>query len=143
MKLVILIKKILSVILLGAIFLGSSGITVIEHDCKSCGAVTIMEESVLTIFNESANCCEEHDIAHHSKPYQSICKSSCEFKIEQYIVSNFVPSPGFQLKITVPAPLPSEIFFLPLPQTRVSTPLIVPDKYGGPSIFTLNCQLRA
>lgn len=142
MKTVIVIKKTLSIILLGAILLGSSGITVIEHDCKSCGVVSVKAESLLTVFTETDNCCEEPVIAHHSKSNQNLCGGCCEFKIEQFVITGFVPPAEYQPQTAIPVSFPAGLFLTHL-QITSSLSFRTPEKYGGLPIFTLNCQLRA
>jgi len=134
-------------VLLSVVFLaGSTGITLIMHNCPSCGDFSVMSGIFLPPAEPEDNCCESadnHCSADISDQSDTFENTSCHFKIEKIKFSNYTPSPKFSVSPIadiLPAGFTLNNYS---PVSIIKNTLPVHNKHGGRSIITYNCQYLA
>lgn len=141
-------KFILPVIsvLTGLLFLaGSSGITIISHNCNSCGDHSVKAGLFLPAASPEDNCCsaagsECHREAETEAPASLEC---CHFKIDHLKFDNFSAS-FTRLLVDMPETDLPNSYSVPAfySGSDVKTNKLLPhNKHGGRLISILNCQL--
>ena len=131
-------------VLLGLVFIaGSAGITLIIHNCSSCGDFFVNSGMFLPPSIPEDNCCESAYNHYSSDAFdaaRTIEGSCCHFKIEKLKLTNYTTSVQFTVAV-------SEGFSLTdykldfSPQANIKTYLLViHNKHGGRSIITYHCQ---
>ena len=137
-------RIIISVIapLIAAITLiGSTGVTLIMHNCQVCNNNYLMTGMFLSPSEPDDNCCDaagKHD--HSSSPY-SMKDSSCHFQISKLKVVNYTASE--QVLNTIPAESPVKYIQPPLYPASVSIQNTgdFHNKHGGRFLINTICQI--
>lgn len=132
---------VLSILLGFAFVIGSTGFTMIIHNCTACGDHSVISGIFLSPVEPEDHCCEAAE--NHCTPDASISfeGSCCHFTIENLKLTNYAPA--------VPEPVsePAVLY------TVIVIPFICQDngllniksdlhnKHGGRYITILDCQI--
>ncbi len=135
-----LILSFFSALLVVTFLIGSTGITIIIHNCSHCGDISVDAGIFLPPEEPRDHCCEfaeNHTIAHKS---HSVVGESCHFRIDKLKLANFTPSG----KIVVSLPAEAPFIFNIAPVSHLTGNVLVPftihNKHGGRYLVTQNCQ---
>lgn len=127
--------------LLSAIFLiGSTGITVIMHNCSHCGDRSVDAGLFLPPEEPEDHCCEfaeNHSMVNHS---HSLVGESCHFRIDKLKLANFAPSGKIVVSLPAEAPFILSIALVSQLTGDVLVPFTIHNKHGGRYLVTQNCQ---
>lgn len=137
------ISGLLAVILVILLLIGSAGITVITHQCDTCGDLSVRSEIFSVPATLEDNCCQSsvsHSVYHHSGNFEMTC---CHFKVERVKITNYTSFE--QLSISAPLDL--------LPVNTIHEdysikgepvrPVAISNKHGARYIITYYCQFLA
>lgn len=137
-----IILSSLSVLLLSAFIAGSTGFTVVTHECKMCGVSSIKTE---LIYDKSAAidpCCDNTAVPSDNSQMNISAERCCNFQIEQLKITNYLPVVYFAPDPDLMSISDFTIDITPVfrdQQFAFISP--VNEKYGGKSILSLNHQL--
>lgn len=123
-----------------ATIIGSSGITIISHDCHSCHQVSYTTESVFSNHSAEDDCCSD---AHTSNPFNQqgmISNGVCEHKIEQFKIENLVTEKQVNSSLIIDRPVVLKVISATESPDILLTPVAYSNKYGGRSIINSTCQ---
>ena len=137
----------LSILLLSMVFLGgSTGITVILHECPKCGDFSVNSGIYLATSEPEDHCCEHAD--NHSNLYshssESYTGAGCHFKIDRLILETYTTADPVNFFPVIALP-----FFISNKDITSFTKeaptfhLTFHNKHGGRHLITFNCQLLA
>jgi len=132
-----------SSLLLGIIFLaGSTGITIIIHNCPVCEKHSVHAGLFLSPTEPEDHCCDAADNHCSSGSSTSLESTCCHFKIEKLRLTTSY-APAIPLLLSAPAELPSKIDLQDNYNSCTVIPLLseIHNKHGGRYLITFNCQL--
>ena len=132
---------VLSILLGFAFVIGSTGFTMIIHNCTACGDHSVISGIFLSPEEPEDHCCEAAE--NHCTPDASISfeESCCHFTVENIKLTNYAPA--------VPEPVsePAALFtviLIPVQGQDHALLTLKPDlhnKHGGRYISILDCQI--
>lgn len=128
--------------LVGLIFLaGSTGITLIIHNCPVCDEYSVSAGIYLSPEEPEDNCCEAADMHCTSEGNASVESSCCHFTIEKLRITNYTPV--IPQLLSAPAEIPYTIDLLNNLAIHHSIPIPFDlyNKHGGRYMLTYHCQL--
>jgi hypothetical protein len=132
---------VLSILLGFAFFIGSTGFTMVIHNCTACGDHYVISGIFLSPEELEDHCCEAAE--NHCTPDVSISfeGACCHFTIENLKLTNFTHA------VSEPVSEPAALFTLiTIPCKCLDQPLItlksdLHNKHGGRYISILDCQI--
>lgn len=128
-------------VLTALVFLaGTSGITLIIHDCPSCQDHSVRAGILLSPSEPEDHCCEAADMHCTSGQETSLESTCCHFKIEKLRIAGYAPV--LPLLISVPADIyiTSDLFNNLTDCQNAPLPRDLHNKHGGRHLLTFNCQ---
>lgn len=131
----------LSFLLLGVIFLaGSTGITLIIHNCPVCHQSSAAAGIYLSPEEPEDHCCDAAEKHCASGIRSSMESSCCHFKIEKLRLTDY--SPAIPLMIMAPAGMPFsyDLFNSTATDEFILLPHDPHNKHGGRYMLTRYCQ---
>jgi hypothetical protein len=134
------ILPVLSILFGFAFLIGSTGITIIIHNCAACGDLSMKSGVFLSSAEPEDHCCEAAE--NHCTPEGSITVEGtcCHFKVEKLKLTDYTPV--LQEPVSVPAE--SEFFNSVSLSSKINEEIILPhdiqNKHGGRYLITVNCQ---
>jgi hypothetical protein len=134
----------LSSAILGFVFLaGSTGVTLIIHNCPVCGKFSAKSGIFVSPSEPEDHCCQAADKHCASEGSTSVESSCCHFIIKKFKLANY--SPEVPLLLSAPAELPetADLFDNYNIHESITLPHDLHNKHGGRLLITYNCQLLA
>ena len=135
----------LSIVLLSLVFLaGSTGITLILHNCPECGDFSISSGIYLSPSEPEDHCCEHADDHSASHSLYAFSEAGCHFKIDRLILETYTTADPVNFFPVIALP-----FFISNKEITSVTKevptfhLTFHNKHGGRYLITSNCQLLA
>jgi hypothetical protein len=140
-------KIILSVssALMALFFLaGTTGITLIIHNCPVCDKYSAHAGIFLSPSEPEDDCCEAAGDNCTSENNTSMESACCHFKIQKLGLTTSY-APAIPLLISAPAEMPLEINLSDNYEINhsIALPLEIHNKHGGRYLLTYNCQLKS
>ena len=134
----------LSSALLGLIFLaGSTGITLIIHNCPVCDKHTVSAGIYLSPEEPDDNCCEAADMHCTSEGKTSMESSCCHFTIEKLRITNYAPVIPLPLSAPAEITYTTDLLNIESIHHSIPVPYNLHNKHGGRYLLTYNCQLKS
>ncbi|MFH0841436.1 MAG: hypothetical protein V1903_02325 [Bacteroidota bacterium] len=132
----------LSSAFIGLIFLaGSTGITLIIHNCPVCDKHTVSAGIYLSPEEPEDNCCEAADMHCTSEGNISMESSCCHFTIEKLRITNYAPVIPLLLSALAEIPYTTDLLNNQAIHHSISVPVNLHNKHGGRYLLSFNCQL--
>jgi len=128
-------------VLLGLVFLaGSTGITLIIHNCAVCHDFSAVAGIYLSPEVPEDHCCEAAENHCTSGNETAMENSCCHFRVEKLSITGYAPA--IPLIISAPAESPSavEMFNNKILHEFIPLPPDLHNKHGGRCLLTYNCQ---
>lgn len=135
-----LILLFFSTLLAATFLIGSTGITVIIHNCSHCGNTSVDAGMFLRPEEPEDHCCEfaeKHSLAHNSP---SVVGESCHFSIDKLKLANYTPSGSVVISLPAETPFIFNIATVSQLTGNVLVPFTIHNKHGGRYLVTQNCQ---
>jgi hypothetical protein len=132
----------LSILLGFAFIIGSTGYTIIIHNCTACGDHSVISGIFLSPEEPEDHCCdaaENHCTPDASISFEGAC---CHFTIESLKVTNNY-TPAVPEPVSEPAVLYT-VFFIPVNIQDKNSSIIkagLHNKHGGRYVSILDCQI--
>jgi len=120
---------------------GSTGVTLINHNCPVCIDFYINSTILISPIEPENHCCEAADRHTVSNDNQTMENRYCNCKIESLKLKNY--SPAVPVIVEIPADVPLK-YYKPAIYSSVDLFILPPEvhnKHGGRFLITYNCQL--
>ena len=136
----VLILPLFSVFLALIFMVGSTGVNIIIHNCKSCG-ISVTSRVFEPVSLKDGKCCMDHD-SHASPDGSAVMENGCcTLTNENLKITNYVAGVKH---ILFPAHNISPISFasfVPRDEKAKVISIFVYNKHGGQDVIISNCQI--